>query len=104
MSNKTVLIQLLNTITMHELSLGERWSQMEAKVCCQSIPDWVSDIGIGMSTYHTIPKTKRPRTVKVGRRVFVIEPASEWVQRIAEEEGGAISTSRQKSAEQTEAA
>lgn len=47
------------------------------------IPEWASLAGISRSTFYALPAQYRPRTVKIGKRLVIIEGPAEWLDRMA---------------------
>jgi hypothetical protein len=48
-----------------------------------SITEWCRQVGIAPSTYYLIAKAMRPRHLRCGRRILVIESARAWLERMA---------------------
>ena len=48
-----------------------------------SIREWSSQVGIAASSFYLIEPSARPRQLKVGRRVVVIESPREWLERMS---------------------
>ena len=48
-----------------------------------SIKEWATQVGIASSSFYLIEPSARPRRVKVGRRVLVVESPREWLERMS---------------------
>jgi hypothetical protein len=48
-----------------------------------SIKAWAEQVGIAPSSYYLIDLRVRPRQVRVGRRILIIEPPRAWLERMA---------------------
>lgn len=53
----------------------------------RSIPEWAALAGVSRSTFYALPDTHRPRTVKIGKRLVIIESPAEWLERMAKAGG-----------------
>jgi hypothetical protein len=49
----------------------------------KSLNDWVAQAGIARPTFYCIPLKLRPRAVKIGRRLILLESAEHWLRRMA---------------------
>ena len=58
------------------------------------IPEWSALAGISRSTYYALPSQYRPRTVKIGKRLVIIESPAEWLERMAKAGGVPCRTAR----------
>lgn len=47
------------------------------------IQEWARAAGIAYSTYYIIPAHLKPRHVKIGRKVIVLERPIDWLERVA---------------------
>jgi hypothetical protein len=48
-----------------------------------SIREYLPLIGIGETTYHTLPPEQKPKYIKIGRRTIITEPPRAYVDRLA---------------------
>jgi len=51
------------------------------------VKQFVRACGIGRTAYYTLPKEQKPKTVKIGRAVVIIETPVEFLRRLAEIQG-----------------
>lgn len=47
------------------------------------LPKFLQEADLARSTYRELPPEHKPRTVRVGGRVFVMESPPEWLARLA---------------------
>lgn len=57
--------------------------QSPAAAAIWSIADWSQAVGFSRSTWYAIPEEKRPKSVRIGARLFICEQPAEYVQRMA---------------------
>ena len=61
-----------------------------------SVRSWAASVGIGTSTFYTVPSEHRPQSVKVGVRHIIIEAPFDWLKRMAAR--GGVPVRRRKGA------
>ena len=54
-----------------------------------SIPVWCEACDFSRATYYNLPQSRRPRSIKIGKRHIVIEPPAEFLARLAAEQEAA---------------
>jgi len=52
-----------------------------------SVRSWAASVGIGTSTFYTLPAEYRPESVKIGDRHIITEPGADWLKRMAKRGG-----------------
>ena len=53
----------------------------------QDIKTWSAEAGICPATYHNLLREDRPKSVRVGARVLIIEKPPDWLGRMAAQGG-----------------
>ena len=48
---------------------------------------WLEQVGISRTTEHDLPAKLKPRKVRIGRRIIVLESPREWLLRVARRGG-----------------
>jgi len=48
------------------------------------ITEWVQQTRIARATFYNLPEGFKPATVKVGKRVIVLESPTDWLRRMVE--------------------
>lgn len=61
-----------------------------------NIPEWVHGCGIARPTYYTLPADCKPTSVKIGKRVIIIESPAAWLERMRAR--GGVKTAKLKKA------
>lgn len=46
------------------------------------LQQWCPDANIAVSTYFTIPEWLKPRRVKIGKRLIILEAPGDWLERM----------------------
>ena len=49
----------------------------------RSISEFAQQVGIARATFYLLDQEHKPLSVKIGKRVIVIEPPSDWLRRMA---------------------
>jgi hypothetical protein len=47
------------------------------------LPQWSAEANYPVSSYYVLPEAHKPKRVKIGRRLFILESPDEWVARLA---------------------
>lgn len=66
-------------------------TENKEQAVCWTIAEWTAAAKIAVPTFYTLPKASRPKSTRIGRRVIIIESASAWLDRMAEQ-GGVVTT------------
>lgn len=58
--------------------------EAERTVNPQPIADWCREANVGRTTLYNLPPELKPRMIRLGRLVRVIESPAAWARRVAE--------------------
>lgn len=52
-----------------------------------TIAEWCAVANLSRATFYATPDAQKPATVRIGRRVLILEPAADWLARMREAGG-----------------
>ncbi len=65
----------------------QREAQTQIATAGHTIEAWCPRVPIARATYYQLPQDARPKSLKIGRRVLILESPADWLKRM-EARGG----------------